>query len=61
MNYCFLNASGSRASAIYTSEARLSDCQPVVKDNKVTWYVTSGSSPVFYTIDLKNPGSISSN
>ncbi len=61
VNYCFLNASGSRASAIYTSEARLSDCQPVVKDNKVTWYVTSGSSPVFYTIDLKNPGSISSN
>lgn len=29
----------------------LSDCQPIYWNNKVVWYVTDNSAPIFYTLD----------
>ena len=29
----------------------LSDCQPIVYNGKITWYVTDNSKPTFYTFD----------
>lgn len=32
-------------------EGKLSDCQPVIYNGKVIWYVTENSAPTFYTFD----------
>ena len=32
-------------------EGSLSDCQPIIYNNKIIWYVTNDSKPVFYTLD----------
>lgn len=56
----FLNGSGDVGQSLSFEvngdfASGLSDCQPIVADGKVVWYVTSNSQPVFFTIDLKNP------
>lgn len=38
-------------SDITAVDGALSDCQPIVYNGKVTWYVTDDSAPVFYTLD----------
>lgn len=52
LRYAFVDGSGELISEIYTTDGYLSDCQPIVSDGKVIWYVTNGSAPAFYIIDL---------
>lgn len=57
LKYQFVDGTGKSIGSTYTdkTKANLSDCQPIVVDNKVTWYVTNRSVPVFHSIDLNNP------
>ena len=34
-----------------STKSNLSDCQPIIYNGKITWYVTDNSKPIFYTID----------
>ena len=58
VHYLFLNAQGEPTSREYVSNGKLSDCQPIVSNGSVMWYVTSNSASVFYSIDLKHPDTI---
>ncbi len=42
---------GGNVAFIGAGNGQLSDCQPVIYKNKVTWYVTNNSAPIFYTFD----------
>ncbi len=37
--------------AMQIADGQLSDCQPIVFNGKVIWYVTNNSAPIFYTLD----------
>ena len=58
LNSTFLNADGSQDGGIYKAEATLSDCPPVCRDNKLYWYVTNNSLPLWYCMDLTNPATV---
>ena len=53
--YQFLKADGSPEGKVYRRDGALSDCVPVEADCKVVWYVTTGGTPVFDSIDLEHP------
>ena len=54
-----LNGDGDLTSDIITSDVRLSDCQPIVTEDRiVTWYVTDGDTAVLYQL---NPYTLSEN
>lgn len=59
LHYVFLDENGLAASQVYTNPGRLSDVEPAVNGNTVTWYVTTGDDVIFYTLDLANPQVIS--
>lgn len=42
---------GGTIGAIATADAALSDCQPILHNGEVVWYVTNGSIPVFYRLN----------
>ena len=44
-----INGKGEQLGQTTFVDAQLSDCKPIVANNKVIWYVTSGSAPVFYS------------
>ncbi len=47
-----LDGNGNVLSTISNMDMRLSDCQPILcQDQKVRWYATNYSSPVWYTIN----------
>ena len=50
--YMYLDGNGNPTSEIYENNYPLSDCQPIVSDGKVIWYVTENSAPKFYSINL---------
>ena len=50
VSYISYSEDGS-VSPIKTVEAQLSDCQPLVKGDKIVWYVTDHSAPTFYELD----------
>ncbi len=50
LKYTFVDGDG-RCGQIYTAEACLSDCQPIVADGKVIWYYGGGALPKFCSID----------
>ena len=52
LNYLIIDCKGQVKSALYYGNAYLSDCQPIVMNNKVTWYVTNGQSMRLYSIDI---------
>ena len=43
--------SNGNVGQVKTTSGALSDCQPIMHDGKIVWYVTEDSSPVFYTLD----------
>ena len=46
-----VNGDGAPLSGMVTSQARLSDCQPILcSDGAVRWYVTDRSQPTLYTL-----------
>ena len=54
VNYTYLNEEGNQISDIYTMDGMLSDCLPILYNNKIIWYYTNNSVPLFCTIDLNS-------
>lgn len=47
-----LDGAGNKVGDIITTDADLSDCQPILlADGTVSWYVTNDSEPVLYNVD----------
>ena len=51
VGYVFLDGTGQPVGDIQTAPAALSDCQPIYDGERVVWYYTYVSTPVFCTID----------
>ena len=48
-----VDENGNKLTDIITMGGRLSDCKPIIYNNKVTWYVTvQESAPIFFSIDV---------
>ena len=61
ITYTFVDGAGNEISERYTfSVIEISECQPIVRQNRVIWYATVHSYPVFYEIDLNNPETVNS-
>ncbi len=58
VSYVVIDGNGNKLSDIFTDDGKLSDCDPVLSNNKVYWYVTDKSTPAFYSIDINNPGNV---
>ncbi len=58
VSYVFTDENGNKLSDIYTSDAALSDCEPILCGEKVMWYVTKKSAPAFFSLDINNPEKI---
>ncbi|MBR2811348.1 MAG: Ig-like domain-containing protein, partial [Solobacterium sp.] len=52
--YGLLNNKGVLSGGITSTDGLLSDCQPVVKNNKAVWYVYEDKYLTFYEIDLSS-------
>ncbi len=50
LRYLLADQYGNLLSDIQSMDAKLSDCQPIASGNKVIWYTTNQSAPVFYEI-----------
>ena len=50
--YQFLDHTGKPVGTVYSNKGNLSDCVPVVKGNKLVWYVNEENFVTFYEIDL---------
>lgn len=50
ITYAAYSADG-QISNITTTKGSLSDCQPIVYNGKVVWYVTNDGPPIFYILD----------
>ncbi len=55
--YASYNSEGD-VSAVTMTQGSLSDCQPVLYNGKLTWYVTDNSAPLFYTLDESGLSSV---
>jgi len=51
LHYLFVDGNGNVISKEYTAAAPISDCSPIVVDNKVVYYASSANMVNFYTID----------
>ena len=58
--YTFIDGSGNKTGSTYSAEGKLSDCQPILADGKITWYVYDGNKVIFYSID-SSTGEFSTN
>ena len=54
VSYVFINGAGQMTSEIKTMHGCLSDCQPIVFNNQVVWYVTNGAAMKIYTLPLSD-------
>lgn len=45
-------ADGGTLGVIGTSDAALSDCQPILHNGEIVWYVTTNSAPVFFKLNV---------
>ncbi len=52
--FCAQYDNSGNVSIISSTDGQLSDCQPIIFNGKITWYVTNNSAPVFYTFDGNN-------
>ncbi|HBZ03117.1 MAG TPA: hypothetical protein DEO83_04820 [Lachnospiraceae bacterium] len=50
-HYIFIDGDGNKISEEFTAEIPISDCQPVVKNNKVVYYSSISNMVTFYCID----------
>ncbi|MCD7929805.1 MAG: hypothetical protein LUF86_06570, partial [Clostridiales bacterium] len=60
LHYVYLDGEGNTVGDIHTVDGQLSDCQPIVSNSSVVWYVTgdangtstsTATTPYFYSID----------
>ncbi len=49
-----IDANGNYLSDVITIGGRLSDCKPIIYNNKVVWSVTTGEKAIFFAIDISN-------
>ena len=49
--YTFVDGSGNQTGSIFSEDGYLSDCQPILSDGKILWYVYDGDAVIFYSID----------
>ena len=49
--YAFLDGKGNLTSDLFTANAPLSDCDPIVSGDKVIWYAENFCEPVFFVLD----------
>ena len=54
--YTTIDENGNILSSVNSFEAYLSDCEPVFINNKVIWYSTFNSEPVFYYVSNTSAG-----
>jgi hypothetical protein len=54
LRWTCVNNSGTKTCPVYSGNAKLSDCQPILVDGKVIWYYTDDSMPVFCQISASN-------
>ena len=52
--YTTIDAWGNKTSSVYSMSGNLSDCAPIVVNNKLVWYVWNNSKNTFYEINLKS-------
>ena len=52
--YTEIDSTGNQTSEIYNLAANLSDCVPVVVNDKLIWYTWKNGTNTFYDIDLTN-------
>lgn len=52
--YTLLNGQGEKQGKTYSFTGKLSDCAPIISDNKVLWYVWYGENIYFYSIDIND-------
>lgn len=53
IHYVYIDGEGNLLSEIYTDKGYLSDCEPIVDDGSIIWYVMDNESIAFYKIDSK--------
>ncbi|MBO4416186.1 MAG: hypothetical protein J5824_09450 [Lachnospiraceae bacterium] len=58
--YTELNGRGEQVGRIYSMEACLSDCKPILRNGKLLWYVWNNAVTVFYEINTSNLSDTSS-
>lgn len=51
IQYVRIDGEGNALGEVQTKTGDLSDCQPILLDNKVTWYVTDSGKPCFYSLE----------
>jgi len=50
LHYIIVDGEGKKLTKVKKVRAFLSDCQPIVYNDKVTWYYTNETSPIFCTL-----------
>ena len=51
IGYAIVNGEGKLQGQVREVSGKISDCQPIVVNGKVVWYVTNSSKPVFYALN----------
>ena len=60
VNYTTIDNTGNPSGNVYSMYGNLSDCQPVLKNNKLYWYTWKNDTTTLYSIDCSNPTTINS-
>ena len=55
LKYCFVDGQGRLIGEICNGGGWLSDCVPIIVDERILWYVTNQSEPIFLQLDLGDP------
>jgi|GEM_PF-130893 len=53
--YQKIDGAGNKVGQLYSFEAKMSDCQPIVYNGKIVWYFWNEVEKYFNTIDISNP------
>lgn len=59
--YALLDGNGNKISNIYSGKGNLSDCLPIVANDKIVWYTWRDEVITFYEITLDNISSVNIN
>ena len=58
--YTLIDGSGNQVGSIYTANASVSDCKPILNGNKVVWYSWNDDNITFNEINANNPSQFNS-
>ena len=54
LHYVFVDGAGNKISKEFTAHAMVSECKPVLKDDKIVYYASNANCLDFYTIDAQS-------